>query len=219
MDAEGIGRAHVAGNSLGGWVAVELGRRGRALSVTALSPAGGWTRARDLQRVLVLVTAGVRMLERREQLRLAALLRRPRLRRLAFRTVMEHGDRVPVGQLAELIDDTLGCTAFEAFAAADAEAPLAPDDLELLARSAYLLGRDDDYLGGLERAQQAYLDTGNTRAAARCAFWIGHGLMFQAAYSLSRLESGTESIGSYAYNWKDYTGGLAGEAPPRMRPA
>jgi len=39
---------------------------------------------------------------------------------------------------------------------------------------------------------------------------FSHGLMFQAAYSLSRLESGTESIGSYSYNWKDYTGGLAG---------
>jgi DNA-binding CsgD family transcriptional regulator/tetratricopeptide (TPR) repeat protein len=74
-------------------------------------------------------------------------------------------------------------TAFEALSAADAEAPLAPDDLELLARSAYLLGRDDDYLGGLERAQHAYLDTGNTRAAARCAFWIGHGLMFQGQTS------------------------------------
>ncbi len=36
------------------------------------------------------------------------------------------------------------------------------------------------------------------------------GLTFQAAYTLSRLESGTESFGLYSYNWKDYTGGLAG---------
>ena len=39
---------------------------------------------------------------------------------------------------------------------------------------------------------------------------LSHGLMFQGAYTLSRLESGTESAGSYAYKWKDYTGGLAG---------
>jgi hypothetical protein len=34
--------------------------------------------------------------------------------------------------------------------------------------------------------------------------------MFQASYTLSRLESGTENVGLYSYNWKDYTGGLAG---------
>jgi pimeloyl-ACP methyl ester carboxylesterase len=32
--------AHIAGNSLGGWIALELARRGRARTVTAISPAG-----------------------------------------------------------------------------------------------------------------------------------------------------------------------------------
>jgi pimeloyl-ACP methyl ester carboxylesterase len=40
MDAAGFDTAHVAGNSLGGWIALELGRRGRARTVTAISPAG-----------------------------------------------------------------------------------------------------------------------------------------------------------------------------------
>ncbi|GAA5069333.1 alpha/beta fold hydrolase [Streptomyces similanensis] len=40
-----IGRPHVAGNSLGGLLALEMGRTGRARSVTALSPAGFWTEA------------------------------------------------------------------------------------------------------------------------------------------------------------------------------
>jgi pimeloyl-ACP methyl ester carboxylesterase len=40
--ARGIDRPHVAGNSLGGWVALEMGRAGGATSVTALSPAGLW---------------------------------------------------------------------------------------------------------------------------------------------------------------------------------
>ena len=35
-------RPHLVGNSLGGWVAIELARRGRAASVCALSPAGFW---------------------------------------------------------------------------------------------------------------------------------------------------------------------------------
>ena len=35
---------HVAGNSSGGWIALELGRLHRARTVTGLSPAGLWRR-------------------------------------------------------------------------------------------------------------------------------------------------------------------------------
>ncbi|MFI8436892.1 alpha/beta fold hydrolase [Streptomyces sp. NPDC079020] len=41
----GVGRPHVAGNSLEGLLALEMGRVGLARSVTALSPAGFWTEA------------------------------------------------------------------------------------------------------------------------------------------------------------------------------
>ncbi|MFF8595934.1 alpha/beta fold hydrolase [Streptomyces sp. NPDC015220] len=41
----GVDRPHAAGNSLGGLLALELGREGLARSVTALSPAGFWTQA------------------------------------------------------------------------------------------------------------------------------------------------------------------------------
>jgi pimeloyl-ACP methyl ester carboxylesterase len=40
---EGLGRPHVAGNSMGGAIALELARRGSVASATALSPAGFWT--------------------------------------------------------------------------------------------------------------------------------------------------------------------------------
>ena len=40
MDDAGFDTAHLAGNSLGGWVSLELARRGRARTVTAISPAG-----------------------------------------------------------------------------------------------------------------------------------------------------------------------------------
>ncbi len=42
MDAAGWADAHIAGNSLGGWLAMELAVRGRARSVTAVAPAGLW---------------------------------------------------------------------------------------------------------------------------------------------------------------------------------
>jgi pimeloyl-ACP methyl ester carboxylesterase len=51
MDDAGFGQAVLCGNSLGGWIALELARRGRATSVVAISPAGlqhkrekGWGR-------------------------------------------------------------------------------------------------------------------------------------------------------------------------------
>ncbi len=43
LDQQGWDTCHVVGNSLGGWVAFELEKRGRARSVTAIAPAGGWT--------------------------------------------------------------------------------------------------------------------------------------------------------------------------------
>ncbi|MFD7715351.1 alpha/beta fold hydrolase [Streptomyces sp. NPDC059814] len=42
-EALGLDRPHAAGNSLGGLLALELGREGLVRSVTALSPAGFWT--------------------------------------------------------------------------------------------------------------------------------------------------------------------------------
>jgi pimeloyl-ACP methyl ester carboxylesterase len=42
MDDAGFGTANVVGNSLGGYLALELAARGRANSVVALAPAGGW---------------------------------------------------------------------------------------------------------------------------------------------------------------------------------
>jgi DNA-binding CsgD family transcriptional regulator len=63
--------------------------------------------------------------------------------------------------------------AFESLSAADRSDPLGAQDLELLATSAYMLGRESEYLGLLERAYRAYLDCGRSLAALRCAFWIG----------------------------------------------
>jgi len=47
--------------------------------------------------------------------------------------------------------------AYDSLSRADQVSPLAPEALELLARAAYMLGRDDDYLSGLERSHHGYL--------------------------------------------------------------
>ena len=58
--------------------------------------------------------------------------------------------------------------AYDALSAAEE-----PEDLELLATSAFMLGRDHEYIDTLERAHDAYLERGEPLRAFRCAFWCG----------------------------------------------
>ena len=67
----------------------------------------------------------------------------------------------------------------ERLAAADAGVQLNADDLELLARAEYMLGHDDAYVAALERARHAHAGAGAMPQAVRCAFWIGHNMLFR----------------------------------------
>jgi pimeloyl-ACP methyl ester carboxylesterase len=49
LDRLGLPKVHIAGNSLGGWIGIELARRGRARSLVLLSPAGAWRSPRRLR--------------------------------------------------------------------------------------------------------------------------------------------------------------------------
>jgi DNA-binding CsgD family transcriptional regulator len=69
--------------------------------------------------------------------------------------------------------------AYEWLSRADEDDLLEPNDLELLARAAYMLGRDDDYVRALERAHHGHLDAGELPGAARCTWWIGHNLIMR----------------------------------------
>jgi DNA-binding NarL/FixJ family response regulator len=42
-----------------------------------------------------------------------------------------------------------------------------------------MVGNDDDYVVGLERAHDVHLTAGDIPRAARCAFWIGHNALFR----------------------------------------
>jgi len=62
--------------------------------------------------------------------------------------------------------------AYAALSLADQSSSLSAEDLELLGTAAYLLGRVEDCLGALQRAQQLHAEAGDPRRAARCAFWL-----------------------------------------------
>jgi pimeloyl-ACP methyl ester carboxylesterase len=51
LDELGIDRPHLAGNSLGGWVALEMAKAGRAASTCLISPAGLWRKPLGERRV------------------------------------------------------------------------------------------------------------------------------------------------------------------------
>ncbi|HEV7770196.1 MAG TPA: alpha/beta fold hydrolase [Solirubrobacterales bacterium] len=93
----GIERPHVAGNSLGGWAALEMGRAGWAASVTAISPAGLWRRPLGPRR----------RDPRRWAQRLRPLadlaLRAPGLRRRALATFAAKPERIPAATGRELV--------------------------------------------------------------------------------------------------------------------
>jgi DNA-binding NarL/FixJ family response regulator len=63
--------------------------------------------------------------------------------------------------------------AFDQLSAADNEAPLEPEDLVSLATAAQLTGHEADAGRILARAHAGFLARSDTRAAARCAFWLG----------------------------------------------
>ena len=73
--------------------------------------------------------------------------------------------------------------AYESLTRAHRSSPLEADDLELLATAAYMLGRDDDYLGAMERAHHAHLEVREVLPAVRCAFWIGVNRMVRGEMS------------------------------------
>jgi DNA-binding CsgD family transcriptional regulator len=73
--------------------------------------------------------------------------------------------------------------AYKSLSYADRVAPLGAEDLELLATSAYMLGRNDDHVSALERAHHMYLEAREALQAVRCAFWVGINLALRGEMS------------------------------------
>lgn len=132
LDENGLQRPHLAGNSLGGFVAIELARRGRAASVCAFSPAGFWTAGRGpaarrrADRKLHKIAAMSRLSGPVGPLLFkSAIVRRLSLR---FLNSARHGDRLPAGKLVELTRAIVACSVGREILSTDEEqiAPLDP---------------------------------------------------------------------------------------------
>ncbi|MCP2293089.1 Pimeloyl-ACP methyl ester carboxylesterase [Nocardia amikacinitolerans] len=125
LDERGVRTVHIAGNSLGGWMGIELARRGRARSVCALSPAGFWTSGTADEKA---ATGKLRRTKRLADAahRLAPLpLRSAVVRKLLFNDVAVHGDRLTAAQALYAVQDLVGCTAaYEILGTTESVAPM-----------------------------------------------------------------------------------------------
>ena len=103
----GVERPQVAGNSLGGWVGLEMGRAGLATSVTAISPAGLWRQPIGPRR------RDVHALARQLRPVLSAAIAISRLRRAMLSTFAARPELIPAAQGRELILGWVDASGYE----------------------------------------------------------------------------------------------------------
>jgi pimeloyl-ACP methyl ester carboxylesterase len=110
LDQLGVGTAHVVGNSMGGALALELAKRGRARSVVALSPGGGWELSSPEPERIARFFARQMRIVRASHKQIPRLMRWPVARKLALRDIMRHGELMSPGDAVEFSLDPLGCS-------------------------------------------------------------------------------------------------------------
>ncbi|HEY5286268.1 MAG TPA: alpha/beta fold hydrolase [Solirubrobacteraceae bacterium] len=152
LDEIGVGSAHFVGNSMGGALTLELAKRGRARSVVALAPAGGWNEGDGEAKRLARFFARQLRITRLNQRRIATIMRRPSSRRLAMRDVMRHGELVAPADAVDLALTSLRCpVAKKAIEAARIDKGLSLQDLDRIACPVLLASPEFDRILPAER--------------------------------------------------------------------
>jgi pimeloyl-ACP methyl ester carboxylesterase len=99
LDELGLDRPHVAGNSLGGLIALYAGAHGHARSVTALSPAGFWRNSGEFAYTRQIFSHACALSERLGE-RTALLARTRAGRKVMYGLLTAHPARVSPAQAA-----------------------------------------------------------------------------------------------------------------------
>jgi pimeloyl-ACP methyl ester carboxylesterase len=115
MDAAGFGVAHLVGNSLGGFVALRLAARGRARSVVALAPAGGWASGDESPREVLEFQRRMQEQLRQSASFADAIAATPEGRRRATALLTVNFEHIPAELAAHLIVGVANCEAAPVF--------------------------------------------------------------------------------------------------------
>jgi pimeloyl-ACP methyl ester carboxylesterase len=109
MDEVGFEKAHLVGNSLGGYLALQLAARGRAESVVAFAPAGGWAEGDELfsQTLDQFVTLYEQLKPIAAQA--DAIVSTPEGRRLVTQLITTNFEHIPAELLAHQIVGVTRC--------------------------------------------------------------------------------------------------------------
>ena len=119
LDDAGVETAHLVGNSLGGWLALQLAARGRARSVVALAPAGGWAPGDDSWRDLLRLQLSIHEQAKAAAPHASALLSTPEGRRRATRYITVEYEHIPAELLEHQLLGVARCQAAELVASAE----------------------------------------------------------------------------------------------------
>jgi pimeloyl-ACP methyl ester carboxylesterase len=111
MDDAGWETAHLVGNSLGGYLALQLASRGRARSVVALAPAGGWAAGDESYRDTLDYFTTMQRLLRDAAPHADAIVSTPAGRRRATLSTTERFEHIPPERLAHQSGGAANCTA------------------------------------------------------------------------------------------------------------
>ena len=111
MDAAGLAPAHIAGSSLGGYLALRLAARGRALSVVAFAPAGGLPPGDPSWRDLLELQYQLQLQARALAPRVDAILATAEGRRRATELLTVNFDHIPTELLAHQLLAVANCPA------------------------------------------------------------------------------------------------------------
>lgn len=109
MDDVGFERAHVVGNSMGGYLALLLAERGRAESVVAFAPGGGWALGDESYRETLGFFAAMYEQVQQAAPHADAIAASPKGHRRATEFITVRHEHIPVELVAHLIAAAAGC--------------------------------------------------------------------------------------------------------------